>query len=110
MLIGLTGATGFLGRYLARRLAEAGHRLRCWYRPSSDRGSFEAIAAAVEWLPGTLRDAKATAKLVRGADAVVHAAVDWDGPRDRRREREESPLNFLHTNLMGSLALFQEAH
>ena len=37
MLIAVTGATGFLGRYLVRRLASAGHRLRCWYRPSSDR-------------------------------------------------------------------------
>jgi hypothetical protein len=32
MRIPLTGATGFLWRYLAERFAGAGHALRCWYR------------------------------------------------------------------------------
>ena len=83
MRIAITGATGFLGRYLVRQFAEAGHRLRCWHRPDSDRGGFEKQADAIEWLPGSLGDQAAVRELVRGADAVVHAAVQWEGPRNR---------------------------
>ena len=37
-----------------RRLAAAGHKLRCWYRPDSDRSGFEKEAGAIEWLAGQL--------------------------------------------------------
>ena len=33
MKIALTGATGFVGRYLVRQLLEGGNQLRCWHRP-----------------------------------------------------------------------------
>src|SRR5437870_2622303 len=44
MRIAITGATGFLGRYLVRHLAGAGHRLRCWHRAGSDLGGFGEVA------------------------------------------------------------------
>jgi nucleoside-diphosphate-sugar epimerase len=56
MRIAITGVTGFLGHYLVRHLAEAGHQLRCWQRPESDRGGFGKQADAIEWLPGSLGD------------------------------------------------------
>ncbi len=106
MRIAVTGATGFLGRYVVRHLAAAGHRLRCWHRPGSDRGG---LAGPIDWLPGQLGDAAATQELVRGADAVVHAAVQWEGPRNRGRGSHGSPGAFLGVNLTGSLQLFQAA-
>lgn len=109
MHIALTGATGFLGRYLVRHLATSGHRLRCWYRPASDRGGFDDVAGAIEWLPGNLGDAAATAALVHGVDAVVHAAVQWEGPRNRGSGRHGAAEVFLGVNLTGSLQLFQAA-
>jgi nucleoside-diphosphate-sugar epimerase len=109
MLIAITGATGFLGHYLVRRLAEAGHRLRCWYRPHSSRGSFEKQAATVEWLPGSLGDQAAVRELIEGADAVVHAAVQWEGPRNRGAGRHGAADVFFGDNLTGSLQLFQAA-
>ena len=75
MRIAITGATGFLGRYLVRHLAGAGHSLRCWYRPGSDRSGFGESAGAVEWLPGALGDEPAARALVQSVDAVVHAAM-----------------------------------
>jgi nucleoside-diphosphate-sugar epimerase len=111
MHIAITGATGFLGRYLVRHFAAAGHRLRCWYRPASDRSGFGGSAEQIEWLSGSLGDQTATARLVHGVDAVVHAAVQWPGPRHSpSRAKGESDLEtFLETNLLGSLRLFQAA-
>ena len=109
MRVAVTGATGFLGRYVVRRLAAAGHQLRCWHRPASDRGGFEKQADAIEWLPGSLGDPAAVRELVQGVDAVIHAAVQWEGPRNRGRGSHGAPDVFLGVNLTGSLQLFQAA-
>ena len=109
MRIAITGATGFLGRYIVRRFAEAGHQVRCWHRPDSDRGGFEKQADTVEWLAGSLGDQAAVQELVRGADAVVHAAVQWEGPRNRGARRHGAADVFFGVNLTGSLQLFQAA-
>ncbi len=109
MLIALTGATGFLGRYIVRNLVGAGHRLRCWYRPASDRAGLEDIAHAIDWLPGALNEPGAAHELVDGADALVHAAVEWEGPRNRGQGQHGAPSVFFGANLTGSLQLFQTA-
>jgi nucleoside-diphosphate-sugar epimerase len=109
MRIAITGATGFLGRYLVRHLAGAGHRLRCWYRPGSDRSGFETVEEAIDWRPGQLGDSSAARDLVEGADAVVHAAVQWEGPRNRGRGSHGGPGVFFGVNLTGSLELFEAA-
>jgi nucleoside-diphosphate-sugar epimerase len=109
MRIAITGATGFLGRYVVRQLARAGHSLRCWYRPSSDRSGFEEVASSIEWQPGSLVDREAPAALGRGVDAVVHAALQWQGGSFRASGQDDLET-FLQANLMGSLRLFQTAH
>src|SRR5262249_33355584 len=109
MRIAITGATGFLGRYLVRHLVGAGHHLRCWYRPGSDRSGLEEQAGAIEWLPGSLGEEAAARELIQGADAVVHAAVQWEGPRNRGRGSHGAASVFFGVNLTGSLQLFQAA-
>jgi nucleoside-diphosphate-sugar epimerase len=109
MRIAITGATGFLGRYIVPHLAGAGHRLRCWFRPQSDRGGFQDVADSVEWLPGQLGDPAAARQLVRGVDALVHGAVQWEGPRNRGRGSHGEESVFFGLNLTGSLQLFQAA-
>jgi len=110
MLIAVTGASGFLGRYLVRNLVQAGHRLRCWYRPTSDRTGFDDVNPHIEWLPGDLADPKAAALLVRGVDAVVHSGLQWQRQGGSRFSGHDNQYPFLEANLMGSLRLFQEAH
>src|SRR5262249_4730830 len=109
MRIAITGATGFLGRYLVRHLARAGHQLRCWYRPSSDRGGFDEVAGAIEWQPGSLVDHEAPAALVHGVDAVVHAALQWQDRGSFRASGDDDLLAFLEANFIGSIRLFQAA-
>jgi nucleoside-diphosphate-sugar epimerase len=109
MQIAITGATGFLGRYIVRQFARAGHQMRCWYRPSSDRGGFEDFAESIEWLPGDLNNIDSVHQLVRGADALVHAAVQWEGPRNKGTGSHGDPGVFFGANLTGSLQLFQAA-
>jgi nucleoside-diphosphate-sugar epimerase len=109
MLIAITGATGFIGRYLVKQLAGSGHQLRCWYRPSSNRSGFEAVSPAIEWLPGGLGDRQATKAFVTGVDAVVHAALQWEGGSFRSSGGDDLEA-FLDANLMGSLRLFEAAH
>jgi nucleoside-diphosphate-sugar epimerase len=109
MRIAVTGATGFVGRYLVRELAGAGHALRCWQRAGSDRSGFGADEKAIEWLEGDLGDPAASKALVQGADALVHAAVQWEGPRNRGRGSHGAASVFFGVNLTGSLRLFQDA-
>lgn len=110
MKIAITGATGFLGRYITNRLLGAGHDCRCWYRQSSDRGGFTTGPATLTWLPGVLGDNAAVACLVAGVDAVVHAGVHRPPHGVGHRAADNDPTAFAQTNILGSLALIQAAH
>ena len=72
MQIAITGATGFLGRYLVRHLAGLGHQLRCWHRPTSDRSGFEGLGGnAITWLEGQLGDPARNGYLSGGSYEIV---------------------------------------
>lgn len=107
MLVGVTGGTGFLGRYIVDHLAARGHSCRCWHRPESDRGGFEEVESRIEWLPGDLTDTSSMEALVRGADAVVHAALDRPGPRFMGAEGDVA--TFVERNVLGTVRLIEAA-
>ena len=107
MRIGITGATGFLGRYIVATLAGDGHSLRCWHRRSSDRGGFEGVADRLEWIEGELGDEKASRELVAGCQAVVHAALYHPGGGFRGGEGEI--VSFVERNVVGTLRLIEAA-
>ena len=105
MRIAVTGGPGFIGHYIVRRLANSGHSLRCWYRPTSDRSGLEDVA--IEWLPGALNDQEASKSLVSGYDAVVHAALFRPGTGFRGAEGDVA--EFAEQNVVGTLRLIEEA-
>jgi nucleoside-diphosphate-sugar epimerase len=109
MKIAVTGATGFLGRYIVSQLAGAGHTLRCWYRPGSDRNGFEDFDGRMTWVPGQLGDQEAAETLVGGLDAVVHAALARPDGAGFRASAQTELLSFLEANLFGSLRLMHAA-
>ena len=105
MKIAITGATGFVGRYLVRRLASSGHTLSCWHRPSSDLTGLES--QTVDWHLGDLNDPAANEQLVSGCDAVVHAALSRHGKGFRGAEGDV--VEFAQRNVIGSLRLIEAA-
>jgi nucleoside-diphosphate-sugar epimerase len=107
MKIALTGATGFLGRYIARALLERGDELRCWYRPGSDRSGFEGLESKIEWVPGELGDDACSRKLVADCDGVVHAALNRPGTGFRGAEGDL--VEFVEKNVGGTLKLMEAA-
>ncbi len=105
MKIAVTGGPGFIGHYILRRLSHAGHALRAWYRPTSDRSGLEDVP--VEWLPGELNDGAAAKSLVAGCDAVVHAALFRPGKGFRGAEG--NLVEFVEKNVVGTLQLIETA-
>src|SRR5687768_2816863 len=98
MLIALTGASGFLGRYTAAALQRKGHRVRALVR--SQRSQDERIAD--EWQVGDQYDPPAQSELVAGADAVIQAAIDWEA-------LNQGPIANFERNVLGSLRLLEAA-
>jgi nucleoside-diphosphate-sugar epimerase len=77
----VTGATGFLGGRLARRLVDQGYQVRALARSRSNTDALKALD--VEIVPGDLGDDASVAAAVRGVDVVVHAAAGTSGtPHD----------------------------
>jgi dihydroflavonol-4-reductase len=83
----VTGATGFLGATLVRRLVAAGATVRILRRPSSSLDLLGHAAGAVEHFEGDVTDYEAVCAAVAGARQVYHAAahVGFEGRRDRER-------------------------
>lgn len=66
--LAVTGGTGFVGGHVLVAATARGHRVRALARrPQPPRDG-------VEWVPGDLADQGSLARLVEGADVVVHVA------------------------------------
>ena len=106
MKIAVTGATGFLGRYLVDALLEAGHPVVGWTRrPLSDANL--PSREGLHRVRGELGRAEDARELVRDVDAVVHSGCNRSGVSFLDASRE--PLRDWHTNATGSLQLLDAA-
>ncbi len=107
MRVFLTGATGFVGRHVARAYAAEGAELRLLTRVSSDLRAIEGLAGA-ELVRGDLRDVEGFRAALLGCDALVHVAADYrlwvpepaemyranvDGTRDLLRVAREAGVS-----------------
>ncbi len=73
MKVLITGATGFLGGYLARRLLERGDEVRVFGRNLEALAELKALGAEV--VRADLRDEAATIEACCGVEAVCHAGA-----------------------------------
>ena len=71
----VTGATGFVGAAIARRLVAEGHSVRVMCRESSDRSNVEGLK--VEIVTGDMTDRTSLDAAVKGCEALFHVAADY---------------------------------
>ena len=92
----VTGASGFLGWHVARRLLEKGWRVRALARPSSTIRELD-----VERVIGDLRDPESLRRAVAGCEVVFHVAADYRlwarNPEELYRSNVDGTRNLLHS-------------
>jgi dihydroflavonol-4-reductase len=90
MLVSITGGTGFVGSHSVAAISRAGHRVRLLVRDYAtvehSLAPFGIGAGAVDVVVGDMLDRSSVDRLVRGADAVLHAASVYSF--DSRRHGE----------------------
>jgi dihydroflavonol-4-reductase len=96
----VTGATGFVGAAVARRLLAAGHRVRVLARPGNDRRNLRGLD--VEVAEGNLTDPASLARATEGCQAVFHVAADY-------RLWVPDPKTMYKTNVDGTRAVVEAA-
>ena len=74
----VTGATGFTGRVLLRKLCARPLRVRAIARESSNRGDLESLP--VEWVVGPVYDPATVQKAMEGVEVVFHVAAAYRDP------------------------------
>jgi dihydroflavonol-4-reductase len=75
MLCLVTGATGFVGSAVARKLLAAGHQVRVLARAGSDRRNLADLP--VEIATGSLAEPATLPQAVAGVEALFHVAADY---------------------------------
>jgi len=103
MKIALTGATGLLGGPLVRELLAHGHELRALARAGAKRP--EPEGPRLHWVEGSLEQSAALDELVRGADAVLHAA--YMHPEAAHASALSSAQQYVQANFAGSMRLLE---
>ena len=102
----LTGATGFVGAAVLRRLLTAGHSVRALVRKDSPRSNLAGLE--VECVEGDLRDAGSVGRAMAGIDAVFHVAADYRlwarDPREIRRSNLEGTRHVMEAALRARVA------
>ena len=71
----VTGATGFVGGNLARKLWEQGHEVMALVRPGSIRAAMEGTG--IQSVTGDILDRDSVDRAVQGCEAVFHCAAAY---------------------------------
>ena len=96
----VTGASGFVGSAVARRLIEQGWRVRVLLRPTSDRRNIDGLP--VEVFLGALGDSAALAPALAGCSDLFHVAADY-------RLWVPDPATMFRANVDGTRELMESA-
>jgi dihydroflavonol-4-reductase len=96
----VTGATGFVGSAVARRLLAAGVETRVLVRPESSHRNISGLT--VEVVTGDLNDDASLRRAMRGCDALFHVAADY-------RLWVPEPATLYRTNVEGTKRLLRAA-
>ena len=96
----VTGATGFVGSAVARKLLDRGRAVRVFARPGGNRANLAGLD--VEIAEGDLGDPSSFAPALAGIDTLYHVAADY-------RLWVRDPRALYTTNIDGTWALCRAA-
>jgi dihydroflavonol-4-reductase len=96
----VTGASGFVGSAVARRLCAEGFDVRALVRASSPRANVEGLGATL--VEGDLRDPASILKATQGVRYVFHVAADY-------RIWAKDPEEIVRNNLEGTRSVMEAA-
>jgi len=96
----VTGATGFVGSHVARKLSERGADLRLLVRRTSNLANLEGMGGEI--VTGDLAEPETLRTAVRGCEAVMHVAADY-------RLWVTDPDAMYRANVEGTRALLRMA-
>lgn len=94
-VIALTGATGFVGNAVLRKLVDQGYHVRSLVRPESVTKTIKH--PHITWVHGQLADPASEAAFVRGAQVVLHMA-------GLITARSKSDYERINSHAVGALA------
>jgi len=100
MKIFITGATGFIGQHLAKRLVEEGHTVHAIYRSFAKTKSLNYDA--IKWFKGDILSMESLEAAMKDCDQVYHLAayaVAW----------EKNKGDFEKYNIQGTINVIESA-
>jgi ornithine--oxo-acid transaminase len=103
----ITGATGFIGGRLAKRLVQEGYSVRCLVRERSDTSLLDKLD--VQIVVGDLTRARSLARAVDGCHYVFHCGAlvsDWATREEIARTNVEGTRSLLEASADGSVRRF----
>jgi dihydroflavonol-4-reductase len=96
----VTGASGFVGSAVARKLSARGFDVRALARATSPRGNLEGFGGTV--VEGDMRDPAAVRDAMQGVRYLFHVAADY-------RLWAPDPEEIVRNNLAGTRAVMEAA-
>ena len=96
----VTGASGFVGSAVARKLVEAGFSVRALVRGTSPRAHLAGLS--LDFFEGDLRDRKSVERAIAGMRYAFHVAADY-------RLWARDPSEIFASNVEGTRNLMEEA-
>ena len=108
MKIAITGLTGFLGHYVAKKLFERDVHIQALIRDSSNVLHLQDYQKKITFHKGDLTDKETLKKFVQGADVVIHMAYERQGATFHEAANKDIK-RFVEANLLGSIELLDAA-
>ncbi len=104
MKIAITGLSGFLGHYVAKKLFERDVHIQALVRKTSNTSHLKNYEGKITFIQGDLGDKVCLGEFVKGADVVIHMAYERNGAGFHEAANKDLK-RFLDVNLLSSLAL-----
>jgi nucleoside-diphosphate-sugar epimerase len=104
MKIAITGLSGFLGHYVAKKLFERDVEMQALVRTTSDTSHLKDYEEKITYVQGDLGDKEALKEFVKGSDIVIHMAYERNGAGFHDSASKDI-RQLVDVNLSGSLEL-----